>query len=401
MAFFPIFKCAAKWRLASVRPFIIVVAMLVSGCTMMLPGFDNVLNQDIRHPRVADVVEGVRCAMNSFLRTRQKQVQEKVWAKELERIENNCATDEWWEKVKVKDGSDKGQERGQCVRRTSYLALDDSRFALDPTQKAQVEFTLHASNTGGINFTKISDNVALGPLDYFRASGSATAPFPALNVSARGTNTVAVAISMDQKIPDERDARLALATARAQSKPTGAALAQAKGGAIQANPARTIPTIAKPAALADEYNQICVVEGQGTEDTVDYLAIKKLLIKLVEEQASNIYHGAPDFSLNTLTLTTSFQLTVDASMGTNHLFRIVPVVIPPTARFNPDHIHTLKITLKGGYKKNLPSSWADAKLSCEQRLGLPAGNRYCESPAARQRELLIEELQNSRPTTAQ
>lgn len=359
----------------------------------MLPSFDNVLNQDIRHPRVAHVIEGVRCAMNSFLRTRQRQARDRIIEKEKLRREKGCVQGEWWELVPLKDGTIKGAKIGKCVKHNGYLALDDSRFALDPTQKAQVELILNATNTGGINYNKISNAVNLGPLNYFRANGSSSSPYPGLSVTAKGTNTVSLAISMDQKIPDEIEISRAVANVLAQEKPSAPLKARITNAQARIEP---VFETNSPQTIVDEYNQVCVVEGDGSEDRVDYLAIKQLLIKLVEEQGNNIYEGAPEYSLNTLTLTTSFQLAVDASMGTLHLLRIVPVLVPPTAKFNPDHTHTLKITLKGGYKKNLPTSWADVELSCRQRLGRSARDTFCRTPQAQQRELLIEELQNSR-----
>lgn len=400
------------------------LATLLPGCSYLLPSFDNPLNQDIASPRIATVVESVKCAMRAFLNDRTKKVQGEVVRIRSERVSQcqvdtgeACACGEGkWPAVKKISSNGAVKKTYECVGAPNPLSLDTSRFALDPNQKAQVELTLTANNSGGLNYTKIDNNVVLGPLDWIRASGSAVNPYPALNIGGKATNIVTINISMDQKLLTPSEARrsekqamaqvvaqpIRVENAQAQTTATPRVSSAKMAAAVEKSAASPIPQ-SVPADTIDEFSKVCADDDGITQNQVDYLAIKKLLIKTVEEQANDIYVGGPEISMNSLTLTTSIQLQATASMGTTQLLRIVPVVVPPTLSFNPDHTHQLKITLQGMKKKSLPSAQDDTIAACLARLHIEAGDNdginYCRSARGKQLELLIEETQTKNATS--
>src|SRR5262249_25561843 len=103
---------------------------------------------------------------------------------------------------------------------------------------------------------------------------------------------------------------------------------------------------------------------------IDYLGLKNLLTNLVEVQAdeNHIYGGIPELSLDTLNLSTSFQIVVDPTAGMAHIFYFFPLLVPPTAELKLDHTHTLKVTLRGPKQKANAGNSQNLADSCKKRL---------------------------------
>jgi hypothetical protein len=103
---------------------------------------------------------------------------------------------------------------------------------------------------------------------------------------------------------------------------------------------------------------------------IDYLGLKNILNNIVEEQnrEDRIYSGIPEVSLDSLVLTSAFQVVLDTSAGMSHLFHFIPIVIPPVAQLKVDHTHTLKITLRGPKNKKDPGAAKKLADSCRQRI---------------------------------
>ena len=72
-----------------------------------------------------------------------------------------------------------------------------------------------------------------------------------------------------------------------------------------------------------------------------------MLDNVVEKQDAAVHRGVPDATLSSLTLKSEFEIVMEAQAGTQHFFRILPVLIPPNTEFKIDHTHTLKISLNG------------------------------------------------------
>ncbi len=125
---------------------------------------------------------------------------------------------------------------------------------------------------------------------------------------------------------------------------------------------------------------------------IDYLKLKEMLHNVVARQNEQVsYHGGPEVALDTLTLTSSFELILDLSAGTKHIFRFFPMVLPPQMGIRPDHTHSLKITLHGAKKKGDPQSGKNLVLACQQRLQLSKEDGgICEQAQAKLLEAIIE-----------
>jgi hypothetical protein len=107
---------------------------------------------------------------------------------------------------------------------------------------------------------------------------------------------------------------------------------------------------------------------------VDFMGLKRMLDNVVERQEERVYRGIPDVTLDQLVLTSSFNFVLDASAGTYHIFRFLPVLVPPTVGLKKEHTHTLKITLKGKKTKNKGSGDESGSkrliASCQQRVSV-------------------------------
>jgi hypothetical protein len=149
-----------------------------------------------------------------------------------------------------------------------------------------------------------------------------------------------------------------------------------------------------------------ISEDDATE--IDYLALKDLLLNLVNQQNDAVHlTGGPDVTLDALNLTTSFQIIVDTSAATRHIFRIFPLAIPPVMGVKPDHTHQLKITLQGPKKKGDPQNAQRLAKSCAERIARNIVNQgstsdsvydttFCSSAEGILLESIVDALEQSR-----
>ena len=136
----------------------------------------------------------------------------------------------------------------------------------------------------------------------------------------------------------------------------------------------------------------------GEKAYIDYLALKRLLHNVVNEQNGKLHRGGPPVTMETLTLSTSFQMTLEIQAGTVHIFRIVPLLQAPNTEFKADHTHTLKMVLKGVKKKGDPSYSTKLVASCKQRLqdnAVAAQADRCATVEGLLLEAITEALENS------
>ena len=413
----------------------------------MLPSFNNPLNPEIREVAIAHVANGVKCAMAAFLRDRRYNLQEIVDEQKREpwricediRTDANpatcrkCPTGQWHGVVEEPTASGKRYKWG-CINipgpnssPKDWAKFDQGRrFALDPNKKSSVEIQLTASNAGRIDYTRINrKDLNLGPLTQFISGGNASDPFPSLSASAKGTNTVVVSFAMEQKIdfPDDKkvqDPKKAVTASPGQ-------LMQIVQANRQKQATLQTPMVADDSSPSgkgkvlvfgpDQFESDCATDeafilGKLTKPPgdrttyVDYLGIKKLINKLLDDVERDIYTGSPELALDQLTLTSQFQLTLEASAGTYHILRIVPVVVPPTVKLSPDRTHQLKITLKGAQQTVSKDNSIDLKDLCAKALGgngkeVDDINRYCGTPRAKHLQQVIEKLDSQKTTTSQ
>lgn len=417
----------------------------------MLPSFDSPLNPEIREVAIAHVANGVKCAMAAFLKDRRLNLQEIVdeqrkegWrvCKDPKADPKNPATckrcpnpNHWYGVKETKIGSTTHYSRdcvdipGPRTPSSVWAKFEQGRrFALDRNKKASVEISLNATNTGRIDYTKINrKDLNLGPLTQFISGGNNSDPFPSLSASAKATNTVVVSFAMEQKIEfpdDEKPDELAKPSAspqavmsdiskRRQKSPQeladATAVEQSQGG----NKVLNIfgpEQFESDCATNEAFIKGKLLKPKGDKTTfVDYLGIKKLLNKLLDDVERDIYTGTPELALDQLTLTSQFQLTLEASAGTYHILRIVPVVVPPTVKLSPDRTHQLKITLKGGQQSIYKDINSDLENLCYKNLGAKNGDprvpdiaaEYCKNPQAKHLQYLIEKLDSQKTTTTQ
>ena len=188
----------------------VFLGLLVSSCGEVLPRFDNPLNPEIRSLRAVEVVDGVRCAVTSFLRERYDemttaalekaerarcQVTHLKWnfrvmtldqkpgsptegkciiannIEDADPINCNPVYHAWtYERYKKRDAKDDSVQltsarncvpNGGCVPGTvpkgndTCTLEDDSRFALDPNSSATIELNLTANNSGSMAYTRL------------------------------------------------------------------------------------------------------------------------------------------------------------------------------------------------------------------------------------------------------
>ena len=158
----------------------------------------------------------------------------------------------------------------------------------------------------------------------------------------------------------------------------------------------------------------CGVDGVMHIDDktdLDYLALKDLMLKVVAEQNEQVkYEGGPEISLDTITLTSSFDILLDLSAGTKHIFRLFPMVAPPQMGVRSDHLHQLKLTMHGSKQKGDPNGPANLERSCIERVrkkakqavvaGTPGAEAnaesFCGLPVGKMLESIIEATQQSK-----
>jgi hypothetical protein len=468
----------------------------LASCSELYPRFDNILNPDIREPRVGDVVDSVKCAVTAYLHERTRDVLRQAWE---DAQKHGCRTDgkSWQFRVvttvpdakteedvcvlsrppsrydTAKDIENKGDdykpqiaadkctpyyyawsyERYQPSRKIKFahekagkgdkpyyesvcapnggcppgtlprgercVVDDPSRFALDPNSSATIDLTLTANNTGSMAYTRI-DQAQLGWLKNIIAPGNDPpgTPFPNLTVRNKITNVVQMSVVLPQ-VPyqkeDSPDAATKAEIAKAKkyvSDFTKASDKRDRQKSVFYNLVRPRgrptfsledPLSTDPGSLyaaqalralreqAGDYQEAC----SGRQ--IDYLALKKLIAKLVDEQEQRIYEGKPEVSLEQIVLTASFQLILDASAGTYHIFRIVPVLVPPTLTLNPDHTQQLKITFRGVKNRGSPRNQEALRQRCQTRLqGVRGAASRCNDPDLLMLEAVIETLETTR-----
>jgi hypothetical protein len=136
---------------------------------------------------------------------------------------------------------------------------------------------------------------------------------------------------------------------------------------------------------------------------VDFLGLQRYVARMVEDQEQRIHGGAPSVAMESLVLTSEFQLQFDASAGTHSILRILPVLTPPTLGLNADHTHTLKITFNGPKARALANYTFALTQKCIERVtgaGVDPTVRpevFCRSPQAIQLESLIDAVENRTP----
>jgi hypothetical protein len=133
---------------------------------------------------------------------------------------------------------------------------------------------------------------------------------------------------------------------------------------------------------------------------IDYLKLKEMLHNVVARQNEQVsYNGGPEVALDTLNLTSSFEIVLDVSAGTS-IFRLFPVILPPQIGVKPDHTHTLKIALHGAKKKGDAQSGQHLVAACQQRLQLkPGEGGICERAEVRLLEAMIEANEQSKSSS--
>ncbi len=287
-------------------------------------------------------------------------------------------------------------EKADGEARSAICVIKDekNRFALDPNGKAKIELTLQAVNSLSMNYAKID---ASSWHSYFIVPGNSLNPFPSLKASDKSTNKVEVALTMpqansvgekthprkkedvDPANPDhavdtnffERLAKLKQLRDEVRiPRPTAAAQAVARKslserkGPSPVEVQREARRRREEALRRQQERELAEkMENARRELTADahfyekcgqskinFLALSDYLTKIVserEQEDGQERNKGLDASLDSIVLTSQFQITLDASAGTQHLLRIVPVVQPPILGLSPDHTHTLKLTFSG------------------------------------------------------
>ncbi len=135
---------------------------------------------------------------------------------------------------------------------------------------------------------------------------------------------------------------------------------------------------------------------------IDYLKLKDMLHNVVAHQNDQLtFQGSPEVALDTLNLTSSFEIVLDMSAGTKNIFRIFPMALAPQMGIKPDHTHTLKVQLHGQKKKGDPRNGKHLVAACQQRLQLTKEDGgICEKPEAKLLEAIIEANEQNKPSSS-
>jgi hypothetical protein len=287
---------------------------------------------------------------------------------------------------------------GTLTQKNGSCAPDDrSRFALDPNGNTKIELTISAVNTGSMNYQKIdATRLDLFPSIIVPGNSALGFPFPALKATNKNTNRVALTVVMPQGLlkADQMDDHTKQVVAHLGQIDTSVYWSGAVGKDRLYE--LTAEVLAELTDANEEYKNKCAANPLK----VDFLALQRYIGRIVDEQEQQIFAGPPQIALDSMVLTSEFQLIFDATAGTQHLLRIVPVLQPPVLGLNPDHTHNLKITFAGGKARALATGGISLIQRCIARLrNTPAAERAreCNTPEAIQREAVIEALENSRP----
>jgi hypothetical protein len=329
---------------------------------------------------------------------------------------------------------------------------DYSRFALDKTQQATIDLTLIGSNQGTV-FYDFINQAGLGPFKNIITPGNRSigAVFPRADITAKGTTTFDVSVAMPQTIFQaiEADSPYSSEAARLPNAIKNANAPAAKMPHL--TPGRTGDLTKKaPIPFYDEEfrsrqkngganknpdtltnDEIRLISDDLTPNKqltagcqggvlkvddkteIDYLKLKEMMLNVVAQQNAQVsYLGGPEVALDTINLTSSFQIVLDMSAGTKHIFRLFPMVLPPQMGVKPDHTHTLKITLHGAKKKGSAQSGKHLVAACRQRLQPPKetagkggtlganvpgnGAQFCNTPVGQLLEAVIESTEQNK-----
>lgn len=327
-----------------------VLSNLLAGCTFY-PGFGPLPNPDLYYVNLSDVVGGVKCAMHEF----------------------------FYEREYIQGGD-----------ANSFV---DKRFELDHTKQASIELILNASTTGSINYAKIDlASAGVSPSTSIITVGNSTTglPFPSLTGTAKGTNTVDITLAMPQTVE----------AAGQVLRDKNNKIIKNKRGQYESALAPNFPELNNKMADYAAFEKRCKSPNENGA-VIDYLDLKRWLMHLLSTEEASIWNGAPEVYLDQLVLTTSFDISANASAGINH-FTLVPVVGVPTVGINPDHSHQLKITLHG--YKNTPSpikNPEDANVAqAENRTKLQEQCRRDVGAACNDTQLLLEKIIQTQATSA-
>lgn len=147
----------------------------------------------------------------------------------------------------------------------------------------------------------------------------------------------------------------------------------------------------------------CLASGHGyrVDGTtyIDYLALKKMLHNVVNEQDNALPRDAQPITMKTLTLTTTFQMGLEVQGGIN-LFHFVPVLSAPNGEFKADHMHRLKIVLNGVKGKGDPNYSDKLVNSCRERLQRQVGGGEADASCASLSGIMLEAIIESLETSA-
>lgn len=311
------------------------------------------------------------------------------------------------------------QPNGGCLpgtlpHKSGTCAVDDaSRFGLDPSSNAKIELSLSAVNQVSMNYQRIDAE----KLDFLTSiivpgDGAKSFPFPSLKASSKATNRVQLTILLPQAMlkADETPAEIVKLARRIdemllklRSQGPGAKIARERSEDITSRVTvdRTDrlarATLKQITDDAPNYKSTCEETGR-----VDFLALKSYLTRIVADQEAHVYSGAPEVALDTLVLTSEFQIFFDATAGTR-IFRILPVLIPPVLALNPDHTHNLKITFDGGKTRALSTNGVSLVQRCIARLRNTGTAQdpqvVCRTPESIQREGLIQAVETKPSST--
>jgi hypothetical protein len=300
-----------------------------------------------------------------------------------------------------------GCEPGTYPTKAGACGMDDrSRFALDPNSNARIDLTLTAVNSGSMNYTKL-DAERLD-LRSFVVPGGANSPFPMFKGTDKNKNTVQLTVSMPQN-------SLKAESLDATARKTIQAFEQARKDRLkEADPWAELRKRFLEGGLSDRPSQELFTEKAYAvllEDhqefkkrcgllRVDFLGLQRYVARMVEDQEQRIHGGAPNVAMETMVLTSEFQLQFDASAGTHGVLRILPVLTPPTLGLNTDHTHNLKITFTGPKARALANYTFALTQKCVERVtgaGVDPTVRpeeFCRTPQAIQLESLIDAVEN-------
>ena len=317
------------------------------------------------------------------------------------------------------------------------LINEPDRFALDSQSNATIELMLTANNTGTINFNRIDLATVGRPLtDIFypasltasgTTSGLVSAPLvPSLTVKPKASNIVTTQFEIPQtpyiaeaEQPDDIKSEVDTANNAAKTYLRLVNDFEILVGAPEVRPAMfegLLPAAVRRPEAADQTRYttqaLKALAATAAFDTyeaaqksiaeleshcgrkVDFLALRSFIEKAVNDQETAVFKGAPEVSLDSIVLTSSFQIYLEANAST-HLFHIMPMLQPPGLDLNPDHTHQIKLTFHGVKSRGNPANGVSLKEKCITRLQGIATEGSAESDCNKSEALLLESVIDS------